>query len=884
MRALLALLLALFVGAAEPRFPRATPASSNPNLRQENFFGLTGSAWQNFAGNYTPGLGSPAVSTSDWYHIDGAYWLRPYDLLDGACGSAGATIAATPGKGRYAWFMSPDHSAGFPWADGQGIVIGFSNDPGVPPQTVTVIAGQQFAASTSALAKTADITASISGATLTATSVTGWFSFDSNAVVTGAGVTQALIVQQLTNTDTRPGGTGTYQISVSQTVGSQAMVISQQNFGVFATPFFVCNPDDATYPFSVYGEGAANRVQNETGVLKSADLVTWQPPIPTHVIYTYGPYSSYMRVVRTGVNNWYSTGFQANFPQAVGAFGYAKWTSTDGIIWAPASTLFSACLPANASGPVGNQPCTRASATFSQPSGAPPRLTVGAQVYSISNTNTYASSVRTGNQWVTRAPIDANFNVISSPAIVNISAAYAGLYPGPTYLNEVSAHVEDGIAHYYAAVGFPPSSSLGGTVSAAPYSNGGACVPGTGAPATCGGLWQQGKDYYTEIIDASAAAGAAPIGVKASCASSVASLAWFNALPQQTYRLYRGTSAGSQPTLIGDFTRTTATDTGMTLNAITYYKLVYLHSGVEQKNRVVSTWCSSDSQFVNAHYTRASAGGADMTTCNRTMINAFDAWLVSNSLSNNLLFGTMPEFCVAKSGSVITKIFDMGTTRLPRGGDYTPATSNTTYNATGISGKPAWVNGTVSAGGYYGGGRFNNIRRKTQITVFTAYQKPNTNQASLLVSGQFGARLWLTHTSGAPGGAEFRLYDATHSVTATATVPGLATDFHTIAGTFDGTTLLAYVDAVAGSGQTGLVIPSPNLNPPDALTGQIDNGPNPGSNWNTLSSGSDAGLFNPTTGYYAAGSTMAQYSGRAQMVFDKALSGAQITSLDALVR
>ncbi len=324
----------------------------------------------------------------------------------------------------------------------------------------------------------------------------------------------------------------------------------------------------------------------------------------------------------------------------------------------------------------------------------------------------------------------------------------------------------------------------------------------------------------------------------------------------------------------------------MTLNSVTYYKLVYLHSGVEQKNRVVSTYCSSSIyQEVNAHLTRAAAGGADMTTCDRTFMDTFYAWLTSNGLKNNLLFATMPEFCVAKSGSVISKIFDMGTTRLPRGGDYTAGTANTSYNATGINSKPAWVNSANTAYGYYGGGRLNNIRRKTQITMFAAYQKPGTAIATPFVSGQFSVRMMLSHTAGTPGGAEFRLYDQTQTKTATATVSGLATDVHTLAGTFDGTTLLAYSDAVAGSGsQTGLVIPGPNLTgQTDALTGQIDPNPSSSSNFHVIISGTDAGLYNNATGYYPNGNA-ALYSGRAQMIFDKALTGAQITSLDALVR
>jgi hypothetical protein len=241
----------------------------------------------------------------------------------------------------------------------------------------------------------------------------------------------------------------------------------------------------------------------------------------------------------------------------------------------------------------------------------------------------------------------------------------------------------------------------------------------------------------------------------------------------------------------------------------------------------------------------------------------------------------MPDFCVAKSGSVITKIFDMGTTRLPRGGDYAPTTSNTTYNATGISSKPAWVNSAGNAFGAYGGGvtGLNNIRRKTQITLFAAYQKPGTAVATPFIIGQFSNRMEMTHTSGSPGGVSCYISDATTNKTATAT-PVSATAFNTAACTFDGTNWLAYSNASAGSPQTGLTIPSPNLNPPDMLTGQIG----VASNINVLFSGSDQGLYNASTNAYSPSASNALYSGRAQMVFDVALTGAQVASLDALVR
>lgn len=838
-----------------------TALPSNPNLRQENIFGLTGAAWQSPSTYYVPGTGNPAVSTADYYGLNGLSWPRPVDLASAACVAAGASTT----NGRYLWVMAPDHPGGnYNWNGGYDFRLGYSNDPGVPPSALTNI----YSGTITASAPIATITASISngsggaGNILAVSAVTGLITNDNHAFVTGAGVTTANITSQSTGSQ---GSSGNYVIDgAAQNVASQTMTVNQTDYHLYQNPFFVCNPDDVSFPFYLYAEGAASGIQHEEGLIKSADLVTWTSPVPSHVTPTFGSWSSYQRPVRDGVNSWHSTGFQIDYTSTGNTNSYSKWTSTDGKVWTQGSSTINACIPANAS----NFNCP-GTALQSNPEGAPDSITVAAQTWSMTSIKSYVGGSRSGSEWVGRLPIDANYNVLASPAPVNVSTVYAGSYPGPTYLQSTSGLVEDGIAHYWGSTGFFPSSSIFGLVDAATYANG-------------GGLWEQGLDYHTEIIDASAAATAAPIGVRASCASSTASLVWYNALPQQTYRLYRGTSAGSQPTLVGDFTGTSATDSGMTLNAVTYYKLVYLHSGVEQKNRVVNTWCSSDSAFVNVHYTRASAGGADMTTCNRTMIVNFDAYLTSNGLTNNLLFATMPDFCVAKSGSVISKIFDMGTTRLPRGGDYTPTTANTAYNATGISGKPAWVNSTNSAYGYYGGGPqgLNNIRRKTQITLFSAYQKPGTAVANSFVIGQFTNRMLLSHTSGTPGAINCLLSDATQQKTATATVAGLATDFHTNACTFDGTTLLAYSDAAAGSGQTGLVIPSPNLNPPDNLTGQVGFA----TNVNVLMSGSDQGQYNSSTASYTPGGNAALGSWRAQMIFDKALTGAQITSLDALVR
>ena len=840
-----------------------TALPSNPNLRQENVYGLTGSSWQNPSGYYVPGTGNPAVSTADALHSDGVAWMRPYDLLDTACGSAGSSIAAA--NGRYAWLGSGDHpSTNYGWKDGSGFWIGFSSDPGIPPTTVRVFYNQAVTASPQIATITAKIDNGSGGAgnVLTVTAVSGLITNDAHANVAGAGVTTATISSQSSGTQ---GGIGVYVIGgAAQNVPSQAMTVQQVNYYLYQNPFLVCNPDDVSNAFYVYAEGQASGIQHEQGLIKSNDLVTWSSATPTHIALNFNTWSSYHRPVRTGVNTWHSTGFQWNYPSTANAFNNGNWTSTDGQVWTLAASLFNSCIPSST-----NISCTASSAIQSGGEAAPDTVTIGAQAWSISSLKSFVSGSRSGNEWVGRAPIDGSFNVLASSSVVNISAAYAGTYPGPTYLQGTYGYLEDGIIHYWGSTGFFASDSSYGTVNAATYANG-------------GGLWQQGLDYYTEIYDATAAAGAAPVGVKASCSGSTATVNWITGiLPTDTTRLYRGTTAGSQTTLVGDFSGGAATDTGMTLNAVTYYKLVYLNGGTEKKNRVVSTYCSTSSAFVNAHLTRALAAGADSTTCNRAgtglSMDAFDNWLSSNSRTNNLQFATAADFCVAKSGSVISKIFDMGTTRLPRGGDYTTTTGNTTYNATGINSKPAWVNGANTAQGYYGSGRLNNIRRKTQITLFAANQKPGTAQITPLAWGEVGG-MKMTHTTGSPGTISCQLYDATQSKTATVAVAGLATDVHTAACTFDGTSLVAWSDAVSGAPQTGLVIPSPNLNPPDALTGSV----NSQSILPFLGSGSASLKYQ--SGGYVFSNNEALYSGRAQMVLDVALPQGEMTSLDALVR
>lgn len=844
--------------------------------RAQNIFGLQGNSWASFSGNYVPGQGAPAISTADAYHLDGLMWMRPYDLLDSACGTAGAAIAAA--RGRYFWPASPDHpSSTYGWADAGDFRAGYSNDPGVFParlETIFLGAYLNTTGNNIASAPVATVTGSISGTSLTVTSVTSGV-VSLSGLVTGSGVSANTAI---IGAGTGIGGSGTYTVTPSQTVASTTLIISQTNFEIYQAPFFVCNPDDVVTPFYIYAEGAANSIQHEEGFAKSADLLSWTMAGPSTVNPTFTQWSSFQRVKRTGVNAWISQGLKAFWVlnNSPAAFGTGIWSSTDGAVFSPLNTsLMNACIPATGNGSV---PCTSGTDREMYFSGFE-TATIAAQLYLYAKDGPSDGSTSSG-AFVTRAPIDANFNVLQSPARVPISDTYNNLYPGPTFLQAVSNYVEDGISHIYAQIGFPPSSSNQGLVNGATYANG-------------GGLWQQGIDYYTEIVDVSVAAAAAPIGVTASAAGGIATISWYDALPNRTYRVYRGDQS-SQTTLIGDVNTVTIADAGAPQNQVDCYKVVTLQSGTERKNRVVCTYVSSSTSFVNAHITRALAAGADDATIDRTWLDACDAWLTTNNLQSSLMFWTDPAFGVIKDNSnVISRVMDLGSTRLPRGGDYTPCTgdpcigaSTTTYDAAGMgSNVPAWINANANSFGYYGGpgtaaipGRINNIRRKVQITLFSSYQKPGTGQITLFGKDEFGG-LGLQHTAGTPGTVSAFLSDATHTVTATVNVSGSATALHTAAATFDGTNWVAYSDGVAGTGQTGLVIPGAALVASnDALTGLTAI---TGANTPFLGSGSQNSKYVYGTGYRFSNNE-AQFRANGNVVFEKGLTPTQITSLHTL--
>ncbi len=241
---------------------------------------------------------------------------------------------------------------------------------------------------------------------------------------------------------------------------------------------------------------------------------------------------------------------------------------------------------------------------------------------------------------------------------------------------------------------------------------------------------------------------------------------------------------------------------------------------------------SANSPLVNAHITRVGDDGGDITTINQTWLQTAYAWLVSNSVNTSLLHWADPAFGHIKSGSNISRIYDLGSTWLPRTLDLTPRDSTkTTYSATGLNSLiPAFINADGSSQLYWGrGNRYNQLRNNQQLTIAALYARTQTAsnicfagtstsstvgtfftnggnysfQATPLGKNGLVAGISLVHTAGTPGTIQFSVNDKTLTPSvASVTASGATTQI--AIGTYDGTTMTAYSDATGGTGVTTL--------------------------------------------------------------------------------
>ncbi len=229
---------------------------------------------------------------------------------------------------------------------------------------------------------------------------------------------------------------------------------------------------------------------------------------------------------------------------------------------------------------------------------------------------------------------------------------------------------------------------------------------------------------------------------------------------------------------------------------------------------------SANSPLVNRHITRVIADGGDVSTIDVTWLQTVYAWLVSNSVDKSLLHWVDPAFGVQKNSSNIQRIYDLGSTWLPRSMDLTPRdSSKTTYSATGLNSLiPAFVNADGSSQMYWGRNyRYVQIRRKSQLTIAALYARTQTSTDvvfagiptsstttfTFLGTPDYNvsapvAGISLKHGSGTPGTISFSLNDKSFTPkVATVTGSGAATQI--AMGTYDGTEMKAYSDASGGS-------------------------------------------------------------------------------------
>lgn len=731
---------------------------------------------------YTPGVGGPAVSTSDYYHQNGLYWLRPYDLL--AMGAEGAAVASREGK-RYVWICSADHATpDNVWVDSSHLKVGYSNDPGTHPDTL------------------------------------------SNLLLT----------------------TNSFLASDAET------------YSIYHVPYLVYNEVEGE--FWIYAEASAAQRQHTCCLFKTTDFLTTELFGPTHFNSAFGGWSSFQRVFPPDslvtTTEWKSVGLAG--PSAAvdpepgthsGFVGYARYTSTLGETWSAPSDPID-----NWIGDVGYEfgPCDY--------------FMYNGQLSALCREDARADD---DGMYAAIVAVDSDLNILTSPAPVRVTGKHSGVYPGPGYLQEVSGYVEDGVLHFWTRRGFETSRSIYGTETDAPYLQG-------------GGLWQSFVDRYAFVIDETDAAQAAPFGLRASCTSGVVSLSWDDAMPGTTCRVRRYTTSDTSGagTSVGDVTGSATTNTP-TPGARYWYKVTTLEGATERGSRVIDVYASNATEFVNKHINRVLADGADPASIDATFLTAADALLTTHDAHKHLLAWADPSFGVKHTANVIERVYCLGTTRLPRVGDYTPNTSDTTYSTTGInSTAPAWVNANATSFGHFGGGvKFNTIRRKVQATFMAMYQKSHTNAVTLLGSGEFGDTINLRHVSGTPGNVSFLLSAETPSAAITVTAPltGSATVPHVIAGVFDGTNVLAYGDGTAGAPDAGYPDIS-DLTGKSALKGKTGNS----TLHPVLVSGSPSSKYNFGSEAFQFSGNEAQFSCGALLAFEKGLNSTVISAFNTFYR
>lgn len=544
------------------------------------------------------------------------------------------------------------------------------------------------------------------------------------------------------------------------------------------------NPDDPDgLPIYLWIETGPNHF---TALWRSSDFRNFTVKELSHFNSGGNRFSSFVTYYkRNGPNDFTTIALitEGDLPQPSGRVVPGIWTSTDGIEY---STNYLKIDGINSFDSSDGSNYNNIGHIFD----------VGAKRYMLARED--ATGVG-NNQYCSIIEIDPTTFARVGSYKMRIASGWGNAnFPGPAYLQACSGYEEDGVLYALPLYGFPSDvNTVAGQAGrgGAPYS-------------LDGGLDQQYVDKIVVRVNDAAARLAAPVGFSLSCASGTVTAGWKDALPQNTYRLYYGTNATTQATLVGDYTGVTSANVNGLAQGRYWFKLVTLDNGTERKDRVLSVYVSSSGVRTNDHFERVADDGGDVATINRPYVDRFYSMLDTVGIENILELWTCPAMGISATGAPggFLKIYDAGTTRLPRSEDFKATTSSTTYDATGINGGPCWVNANNNSFGYWGNSkRGNTIQQKRQITIIVAYERTQTSEDfTFCGTGPiFGnslagnAILSLKHTAGSPGNIEFSLSDETS--TKTASVAASGSGLQIAVATYDGTDMLAYSGSIAGS-------------------------------------------------------------------------------------
>lgn len=334
------------------------------------------------------------ADTERW-HMDGYYFLRPYDMRNDF-GSHGIAVSDAIGGGmRYLWLVSSDHKGGdYTHQYGGGIHAGWSDDPAVLPRRF-----KQF------IQDNVDFNDPLVDDNH-AQIETPWLVYNPDDLVTGP----------------------FYLFVHGNAIGDGDH--GQETCLIRSTDFVTWVPDKVTH-YTGVSEPVPPGYEGPHGI----GTGSYSGPGP-------GGHTGYQQIIRSGTGDWESYGLSSN-----GAFNFGhlgKFTSTDGREF----TLMRGELDND----IGVSPDNR---SFSQLRS--PRVTIGGELWTLSSED--ARNVDEGQftSFIpVKANGDLGDDVEAD--IIRISESVAGTYPDLTYQAAVSGFAEDGIYLGFTTRGFYPDN------------------------------------------------------------------------------------------------------------------------------------------------------------------------------------------------------------------------------------------------------------------------------------------------------------------------------------------------------------------------------------------------------------------------------------------